>query len=58
MIHCGNFKNGDTTKQLLARSRYFYIKSTYKWPSLQNRRIGILIRMYLFPEEADSKSKV
>jgi transposase len=38
--------NGDTKKQLLARSRYLLYKSTSKWTATQTRRAKILFRIY------------
>ena len=40
------FENGDTAKQLLARSRYLLFKSPYKWSTCQRLRAGILFREY------------
>ncbi len=42
------FENGDTKKQLLARSRYLLFKSQSKWHEQQQRRAVILFRE--FPE--------
>lgn len=42
------FKNGDTKKQLLARSRYLLFKSRSKWTDNQRRRADILFEE--FPE--------
>jgi len=42
------FENGDTKKQLLARSRYLLFKSKSKWHVSQEQRAGILFRE--FPE--------
>lgn len=38
--------NGDTLKQLLARSRYFLYKSKYKWSENQTERAKILFELY------------
>lgn len=40
------FENGDTRKQLLARSRYLLFKSRDKWTKSQKRRAEILFRLY------------
>ena len=40
------YENGDTTKQLLARSRYLLFKSHSKWRDQQKERAGILFREY------------
>lgn len=40
------FSNGDTTKQLLARSRYLLFKSPSKWTSTQEARAAILFEEY------------
>jgi transposase len=40
------FKNGDTKKQLLARSRYLLFKSADKWTEKQKRRAEILFDEY------------
>jgi transposase len=42
------FKNGDTKKQLLARSRYLLFKARSKWTDNQRRRADILFEE--FPE--------
>lgn len=39
-------ENGDTIKQLLARSRYVLYKSQYKWTINQRRRADILFHLY------------
>jgi transposase len=39
-------ENGDTLKQLLARSRYLLFKDQPKWTPSQNRRAEILFRLY------------
>ena len=40
------FDNGDTKKQLLARSRYLLFKSTDKWSQSQKQRARILFAQY------------
>ncbi len=40
------FSNGDTRKQLLARSRYLLFKSREKWTDKQKRRAEILFNEY------------
>lgn len=40
------FENGDTRKQLLARSRYLLFKSQNKWTESQKLRAEILFREY------------
>lgn len=40
------FDNGDTKKQLLARSRYLLFKSPEKWSQSQNQRAKILFAQY------------
>ena len=40
------FSNGDTRKQLLARSRYLLFKSTEKWTEKQKQRAQILFEQY------------
>ena len=40
------FPNGDTKKQLLARSRYLLFKSPEKWSKSQKERAGILFAQY------------
>lgn len=42
------FENGDTKKQLLARSRYLLFKSQSKWNDQQQKRSAVLFRE--FPE--------
>ncbi len=42
------YSNGDTKKQLLARSRYLLFKPTSKWTESQKERVEILFRE--FPE--------
>jgi len=46
------FNNGDTRKQLLARSRYFLFKPSEKWTDTQRQRANILFREY--PELQES----
>ncbi|WP_418236070.1 ISL3 family transposase [Elizabethkingia anophelis] len=46
------FENGDTRKQLLARSRYLLYKSQEHWTHLQKQRVGILFREYPDIEKA------
>jgi transposase len=45
-------ENGDTTKQLLARSRNLLFKSRHNWSPSQNHRAEILFRKYPDLEEA------
>jgi len=40
------FKNGDSTKQLLARSRYLLFKKESLWTDSQKERAGILFKEY------------
>ena len=40
------YENGDTTKQLLARSRYLLFKPQSKWKDQQKARAGILFQHY------------
>ena len=40
------FENGDTRKELLARSRYLLFKSAEKWTESQKIRAGILFKEY------------
>lgn len=40
------FENGDTKKQLLARSRYLLFKSASKWTTSQKKRANILFTEY------------
>lgn len=42
----GIFENGDTKKQLLARSRYLLFKSQSKWHEQQQKRSEILFREF------------
>ena len=46
------FENGDTKKQLLARSRYLLFKSASKWTTSQKKRADILFREYPDIEKA------
>lgn len=46
------FENGDTRKQLLARSRYLLYKSREKWTSSQKQRAEILFSQYPNIEKA------
>lgn len=46
------FKNGDTLKQLLARSRYLLYKSSSKWTKNQQNRAKILFEKYPDIEKA------
>lgn len=48
------FENGDTKKQLLARSRYLLFKSAEKWTPSQNQRAKILFAQYPDIQEAYS----
>lgn len=41
-----SFENGDTAKQLLARSRYLLFKKESAWSSSQEKRANILFREY------------
>lgn len=40
------FSNGDSHKQLLARSRYLLYKTTFKWTEKQSQRAKILFKEY------------
>lgn len=40
------FNNGDTLRQLLARSRYLLFKAPGKWTDSQKRRAGILFKQF------------
>ncbi|QEM08410.1 transposase [Mucilaginibacter rubeus] len=42
----GVFSNGDTLKQLLARSRYLLFKHESKWTASQKERAGLLFPQY------------
>ena len=44
--------NGDTLKQLLARSRYLLYKSSSKWTENQSKRAGVLFQQYPDLEKA------
>jgi transposase len=46
------FENGDTRRQLLARSRYLLFKSQDKWTPKQNQRAEILFKLYPNLEKA------
>ncbi len=46
------FKNGDTTKQLLARSRHLLFKSSGDWTRSQEERAEILFKHYPALEHA------
>ena len=50
------FKNGDTKKQLLARSRYLLFKSNSKWTDQQKQRASILFKEYPELETAHTLS--
>ena len=50
------FENGDTLRQLLARSRHIVMKHFSKWTDSQKRRAEILFREYPAIEEAYSVS--
>lgn len=45
-FHPKTFSNGDTRKQLLARSRYFLFKPSNKWSLSQKQRSEILFKEY------------
>ena len=47
-----SFSNGDTLKQLLARSRYLLYKSSSKWTESQQQRATILFEKYPDIEKA------
>jgi transposase len=51
-FHPKRFSNGDTRKQLLARSRYFLFKPSNKWTETQKQRAEILFKEY--PELLES----
>lgn len=51
-FHPKTFSNGDTRKQLLARSRYFLFKPSDKWTTSQRQRAEILFREYPELKEA------
>lgn len=46
------FENGDTRKQMLARSRYLLFKNKYKWTESQKARAKVLFEQYPKLEEA------
>jgi hypothetical protein len=46
------FENGDTRRQLLARSRHIVMKNRSRWTDSQRRRAEILFREYPAIEEA------
>lgn len=46
------FENGDTTKELLARSRHLLSKSSSKWTDSQKERVAILFRAFPDLEKA------
>jgi len=48
------FRNGDTAKQLLARSRYLLFKSPEKWTNKQKIRAEILFEQYPDLQQAHS----
>jgi transposase len=50
------FENGDTRKELLARSRYLLFKSGEKWTNSQRKRAKILFEQYPDIEKAYSLS--
>ena len=50
-------KNGDTLKQLLARSRYLLYKSENSWSVSQNERAEILFELYPNLEKAYKLSR-
>ena len=50
------FPNGDTKKQLLARSRYLLFKSPEKWSNSQKERANLLFAQYPDIKEAYSLS--
>jgi len=50
------FENGDTRKELLARSRYLIFKSAEKWTDSQKHRAHILFREYPDIKEAYNMS--
>ena len=49
--------NGDSIKQLLARSRYLLYKSREKWTQSQNQRAGLLFELYPDIKKAYSLSQ-
>ena len=50
-------ENGDTLKQLLARSRYLLFKDKSKWTPSQHHRAEILFRKYPYLEQAYNLSR-
>lgn len=52
IYHAFIFPNGDTKRQLLARSRYLLFKSAEKWTSKQKERAKILFTNYPDLEQA------
>ena len=50
-------ENGDTLKQLLARSRYLLYKDDTKWTPSQQHRAEILFRLYPLLETAYNLSR-
>jgi transposase len=50
------YENGDTKKELLARSRYLLFKSAEKWTERQKRRARILFREFPVLKQAYSLS--
>jgi transposase len=44
--------NGDTLKQLLARSRYFLYKNKSKWSKIQIERAYLLFELYTYIQKA------
>ena len=52
--HSVMLKNGDTTKQLLARSRYLLFKSPEKWTESQKLRAEVLFEQYPDIQKAHS----
>jgi len=50
--HIMTYENGDSKKQLLARSRYLLFKPTSKWTESQKERSVILFREFPILEEA------
>jgi hypothetical protein len=48
----GLLSNGDTEKQLLARSRYLLYKPSNKWTANQSKRAEILFERFPYLEKA------
>lgn len=46
------FENGDTRRQLLARSRYLLFKNKHKWTESQKARAKVLFELYPLLEKA------